>query len=77
MGEKHQSDIRNEVKSYIAASGWSLVDIVAEMNKHRPQEEATTPQNISNKLTRGTIKYSEVKEIADIIGYTISWDKDK
>lgn len=25
-------------------------------------------------LTRGTIKYSEAKEIAEIIGYTIRWD---
>ncbi|MBQ8215260.1 MAG: LLM class flavin-dependent oxidoreductase [Clostridia bacterium] len=66
--------IRNEIKSYIAASGWSLVDIVSKMNESRPEGEKTTPQNISNKLTRGTIKYSEVKEIADIIGFTITWE---
>lgn len=66
-------NIRNEIKAYIAASGWTLIDIVKEMNKNRPAEEQTTPQNISNKLTRGTIKYSECKEIADIIGYSIEW----
>ena len=64
------NSIRNEIKAYIAASGWSLVDIVAKMNESRSIDEQTTPQNISNKLTRGTIKYSEVKEIADIIGYS-------
>ena len=69
------NNIRNEIKSYIAASGWSLVDIVAKMNESRPEEEKTTPQNISNKLTRGTIKYSEVKEIAEIIGFKITWEK--
>ena len=58
------NSIRNEIKSYIAASGWSLVDIVAKMNDSRPADEQTTPQNISNKLTRGTIKYSEVKELS-------------
>lgn len=68
------SNIRNEIKSYIAASGWTLVGIVEEMNKKRGSKgKMTTPQNISNKLTRGTIKYSEVKEIADIIGYNINW----
>lgn len=67
-------NIRNEIKSYIAASGWSLVDIVAKMNETRPDDEKTTPQNISNKLTRGTIKYSEVKEIAEIIGFNIKWE---
>lgn len=69
-------NIRNEIKSYIAASGWSLVDIVAKMNENRSESEQTTPQNISNKLTRGTIKYSEVKEIAEIIGFKIAWVKE-
>lgn len=68
-------NIRNEIKSYMAASGWSLVDIVAKMNESRSESEQTTPQNISNKLTRGTIKYSEVKEIAKIIGYDVVWEK--
>lgn len=67
-------ELRNEIKAYIAASGWTLSDIVKEMNKRRPETEQTTPQNISNKLTRGTIKYSECKEIADIIGYRIEWE---
>lgn len=71
------NSIRNEIKSYIAASGWSLVDIVTKMNESRSPEEQTTPQNISNKLTRGTIKYSEVKEIADIIGFKVVWVKEQ
>lgn len=67
--------IRNEIKSYIAMSGWTLTDIVNEMNRVRPEDEQTTSQNISNKLTRGTIKYSECKEIAKIIGYSVKWEK--
>ena len=68
-------NIRNEIKSYIAASGWTLVDIVAKMNESHSESEQTTPQNITNKLTRGTIKYSEVKEIAEIIGFKVVWEK--
>lgn len=68
-------NIRNEIKSYIAASGWTLVDIVAKMNESRSESEQTTPQNITNKLTRETIKYSEVKEIAEIIGFKVVWEK--
>ena len=71
------NSIRNEIKSYIAASGWSLVDLVAKMNESRSADEQTPPQNISNKLTRGTIKYSEVKEIADIIGFKVVWVKEQ
>ena len=49
-----------------------MTDIVKEMNKLHP-ENTTTSQNISNKLTRGTLKYSEAKEIASIIGRNIEW----
>jgi hypothetical protein len=68
-------NVRNEIKSIIAASGWTLTDIVKELNKGLAETEQTTPQNISNKLTRGTIKYSECKKIAEIIGYNIEWVK--
>ncbi|WP_230869409.1 hypothetical protein [Iocasia frigidifontis] len=35
-----------------------------------------TLQNLSNKIRQETIKYSEVKEIADILGYEIKWIKN-
>lgn len=65
-------NIRNEIKAEIAKSGWTLTDIVKQMNLLHPGE-TTTSQNISNKLTRGTLKYSEAVEIAAIIGKRISW----
>lgn len=71
---KNYIQIRNEIKSYIAASGWTLKDIVDAMNLKSP-DSTTTPQNITNKLARGTLKYSEAKEIAEIIGYEIRWEK--
>lgn len=74
MNGRSQDSIRNEIKAQIARSGWTLTNIVNSMNKARSEDEQTTTQNISNKLTRGTIKYSEVLEIADIIGYKIVWE---
>ncbi len=68
-------NIRNEIKAHIASTGWTIADIVKEINKNRDEENQTTPQNLSNKLSRGTIKYSEVLEIAKIIGYDIKWVK--
>ncbi|MDO5403310.1 MAG: LLM class flavin-dependent oxidoreductase [Eubacteriales bacterium] len=66
-------NIRNEIKSYIAKSGMTLTEIVNIYNEtHEPK---TTTQNISNKLTRGTIKYSECVDLAQIMGYTIKWEK--
>lgn len=73
MSNEEINNIRNEIKSYIAASGWSLTDIVKELNLKYSTD--TTTQNLSNKLSRGTIKYDECRKIADIIGYKIEWIK--
>lgn len=56
----------------MAQQGWSLTRVVNEMNSRHPERKKTTVQNISNKLTRGTIKFSEIIEIADIIGLEVS-----
>lgn len=77
MESDRQNEIRNEIKSYIARSGWTMTDIVKKMNETRAEEEKTTTQNVTNKLARGTIKYSEVLEIARIIGYEIIWEPSK
>ena len=76
MNKEEMTNIRNEVKSKLAESRYSLTDVVEQMNKNRDEDHKTTTQNISNKLSRGTIKYSEIKEIADIIGYKIKWVKE-
>ncbi len=68
-------DIRNEIKSYIAASGMTLTEIVAALNQRHP-DAPTTTQNISNMLSRGTIRYSVCKEIAEIMGMKITWVKE-
>ena len=68
------SKIRNQVKSTLALQGWTLTRVVQKINEQHPENHKTTVQNISNKLSRGTIKYSEILEIAEIIGIDISWE---
>ncbi|GEM_PF-2004991 len=67
---KASNPIHSEMKSLLAKNNMSLTDVVAEMNKQHPERKKTTVQNISNKLTRGTIKFSEIIEICNIIGET-------
>ena len=69
------NQVHNEIKAIIAQNGLTLTEVVHRMNQHRGSDEQTTVQNISNKLTRGTIKFSEVIEIAAVIGLKINWDK--
>lgn len=63
--------IKNEVKSYIVKEGFTMKKIAGLLDNG----SKVALQNLSNKLTRGTIKYSEIKEIADILGYEIKWEK--
>jgi len=67
---------KNEIKSYIVKSGYTMTEIIEMVNKK--YNKTDTVQNLSNKLTRGTIRYNEVLEIADICGYNIEWiEKNK
>lgn len=67
-----QKRIKNEVRSYMVAQGHtfeSLAKLISEKYKRND-----TAQNLSNKLQRGTIKYAQVIEIAEALGYKIKWD---
>jgi len=74
-GQVSYTNVKNEVMAYIAYSGWSLVDIVDEMNKDKPAAAKATVQDISNKLSSGSISYGLCLEIAGIIGYKIYWER--
>lgn len=67
------NETRNEIKSYIVSKGWKMVDLVEALKEYGIE---TTPQALSNKLSRDTIRYSEVKAIANIIGYELVWEED-
>lgn len=65
--------IKNEIKALIVNSGMTMSDVIDGINKKYNKTESLS--NLSNKLTRGTLKYREALEIADIIGYEIKWVK--
>ena len=67
------NSIHKEIKMNLARSGMTLTEVVSRMNKNRSEENQTTIQNISNKIMRGTIKYSEILETAAILNMSIVW----
>ncbi len=73
MSEEKDFFIKNEIKGYVYASGWKMKDLAKRLNKSNKYAE----QNFNNKLVNETIRYSEVKELADILGYEIKWEKKK
>lgn len=71
------NSIHKEIKMNLARSGMTLTEVVSRMNQNRSKDNQTTIQNISNKIMRGTIKYSEILEIAAILNMSIVWTETR
>lgn len=57
--------LKNEIKSYIAASGSTITEVAEAMG--------TTQANLSNKLARESLRYIDAEQMADILGYDLVW----
>lgn len=68
-------DVRSELKSLIAKKASTLKQVceVVELTK----KQKFVPNNITNKLRRKTIKFEEVQEILDVLGYHIEFVENK
>ena len=66
-------NIRNEIKARIVQEGTTMSEIVRKLSVVYGWS-ASVP-NLSDKLKRGTLRYSEAIELADILGYDIIWRK--
>lgn len=64
--------IRYEIKSYIIAAGYTQKEAVEacamEYEKWSPSDS-----NFSNKLDKGTFRYLQAKQLAEMLGYEIVW----
>lgn len=71
MNEYNARDI---IKKFLKQQNTTLVQVVNLINANHPDQQTTAP-NLTNKLARNTIRFSEVMEIADVLGYKISFQK--
>ena len=69
--------IHREIKANLETSGLTLTEVVNQLNLNRSPDNNTTLQNLSNKISRGTIKYSEILEIASILNMHIVWSNNR
>ena len=64
--------VRCEIKSYIIAAGYTQKEAgeacAMEFEKWSPSDS-----NFSNKLDKGTFRYLQAKQLAEILGYEIVW----
>lgn len=68
-------DIRNELKSYIVKEGMTMRELVAMLSFEYGWSDSVP--NFSGKLSRGSLRYSEAVELADVMGYDIVCQKRK
>ena len=68
-------DIRNEIKSYIVREGMTMRELVEILADEYDWSDSVPI--FSGKLRRGSLRYSEALELADVMGYDIVWMKRK
>lgn len=66
-------NIRNEIKAHIVKEGTTMGEVVRTLAVVHGWS-ASVP-NLSDKLKRSTLRYSEVIELEDVLGYDIVWKK--
>ena len=68
-----KSNLRNEIKSYIVRSGYTMQEVVDRLSEDYSWSDSVS--NLSAKLQRESIRYKEVVELADVLGYELVWQK--
>ncbi len=67
--------IRNEIKAQIVRAGFTMQEVVELLSDEYGWSDSVS--NLSAKLQRESIRYKEVVELADVLGYDIVWKKRK
>ncbi len=60
--------VREEVKILLLKENKTMVYLAKELG--------TTPDNLSHKLSKGTLRFEDVERIAEILGYKIIFMKN-
>jgi len=61
------------IKKILIEEDLTMTELVEKYNNKFNTED--TIQNLSNKLSRGSLRYNEAEKIAAALGYKIEWVK--
>ena len=62
-------DIKKEIRKLLIEKDISMTDLVNSLNKKTGKQDSL--QNLSGKLNRNSLKFKEVEELLDVIGYEL------
>ncbi len=63
----------NEIKSYIVRQGYTMQEVVDLLSTEYGWSESVS--NLSNKLQRESLRYTEAVQLAQALGYEIVWQR--
>lgn len=66
-------DIRNEIKAQIVRAGMTMQQVVDLLSDEYGWSDSVS--NFSNKLARGSLRYEEAVQLAEVLGYELVWQK--
>lgn len=65
--------VREQIKALLAQENVMMKDLAGKMQEKTGKSYSL--QNLSHRLKRGTVTYNEVLIIADLLGYSIKFEK--
>ena len=66
-------NVRNEIKAQIIRTGMTMQEVVDLLSQQYGWSDSVS--NLSAKLQRESIRYKEVLELANVMGYDLIWQK--
>ena len=66
-------NIRNEIKAQIVRAGMTMQQVVDLLSDEYGWSDSVS--NFSNKLARGSLRYEEAVQLAEVLGYELIWKK--
>lgn len=64
--------MRNEIKGYIRMRGMTYEKVAKLLTEKYGKN--VTAQSLNNKIARGSIRYIDILQICDVLGYKIKWE---
>ena len=66
-------NVRNEIKAQIIRAGMTMQEVVDLLSDEYGWSDSVS--NLSNKLQRESLRYTEAVQLAEVLGFEIVWRK--
>ena len=66
-------NIKNEIKAQIVCAGYTMQEVVDMLAAEHGWSDSVS--NLSAKLQRGSLRYIEAIQLADVLGFELVWQK--